>query len=295
MDTTTSSVGQASSSSQQACLPAVGDVLAIVRTPRDSAAYVASRLAARDDGSVTGCAMTPAFLGARASRGEATVMALLESPPTVQRHDDLRTGGDGDAFIRLAASAGARQPQWTVLGQDPEHDLARLSAWHDLIVVQRPSDEGARPLDGLKALLLATHRPCLVLPVTCAPCGVFDRAVLAWDGSDPAARAIRSALPLIVAAREVVLLDGTRHDRKAEPVVFDPVAFLARHRVNVIHRRMQATAAEAGAALLKKARQAKADLLVMGAYGHSPLREQLFGGATQYVLTHATLATWLAH
>jgi nucleotide-binding universal stress UspA family protein len=58
---------------------------------------------------------------------------------------------------------------------------------------------------------------------------------------------------------------------------------------------VQATAAEAGAALLKKARQAKADLLVMGAYGHSPLREQLLGGATQYVLMHATLATWLAH
>jgi nucleotide-binding universal stress UspA family protein len=292
MDTTTTPAANAASA-MQTCLSALGDVLAIVDSPRSSAAYVASRLAARDGGSVTGCSLAPAFLGGRAFRIEASVIALLETPPPVQRHDDLRRGHDGDEFLRLATTAGVLQPQWAVIGNDAAHDLGKLSAWHDLIVVQRPADPLADPLDGLKQLLTDTGLPCLVLPTQCAPSGVFDRVMLAWDGSPQATRAIRAALPLIVAAHEVVLLDGQRPHDSADDPAFDPMTFLARHGVRATHRRLQTTPSDAGAAILKKAHQFKADLLVMGAFGHSPLREQLFGGATRYILTHGDLVTWL--
>src|SRR5512142_1711854 len=145
------------------CLPAVGDVLAIVASPRDSAAYVASRLAAREGGSVTGCAVSPAFLGGRSYRNAPTVIALLETPPAIQRHEDLRSGGDGNAFVQLATLAGAHDPKWAVSGNDAGHTLAALAAWHDLIVVQRPPDARADPVDGLKCLLMDTGLPCLVL------------------------------------------------------------------------------------------------------------------------------------
>jgi len=295
MNTTTSS-HHATSQPAPTCLPAVGDVLAIVAAPRDGAAYVASRLAARDGGSVTGCAVSPAFLGGRGFRSDATVAALLETAPLAQRKEDLRVGGDGDAFIRLAISAGAHGPQWAVMGNDTGHTLAALSAWHDLIVVQRPGDPHADPLDGLGALLMGTGLPCLVLPAICAPCGIFDRVVLAWEGSRPAARAIRAALPLVAAAQDVLLLDGCPpRVEAADAPGFDPMAFLARHGIEAIRRRVHASPAEAGGAILRKSRQFKADLLVMGAYGHTPLREKLFGGATRHVLTHGDIAILLHH
>lgn len=280
----------------QTCLPAVGDVLAIIGAPRDNAAYVGSRLAAREGGSVTGCALSPAFLGGRPFRNDASVIALLETPAPRRRQEDLARDGEGAEFVRLAATAGARQPQWAVIGNDVGPRLMDLSAWHDLIVVQRPADTHAHPLDGLEQLLMGTGLPCLILPPVCAPCGVFERVVLAWDGSRPAARAIRTALPLVMAARDVLLLDGTRPTAHATGVPrFDPRAFLTRHGVEITHRRMQASSAEAGAVLLKKARAFKADLLVMGAYGHTPLRERLFGGATRHVLMHGAVATLLYH
>lgn len=278
------------------CLPAVGDVLAMVASPRDSAAYVASRLAARDGGSVTGCATPPAFLGGRLFRNDASVVALLETSPSIQRHDDLQSGGDGDAFVRLATAAGAHAPQWAVMGNDAGHTLKLLSAWHDLIVVQRPADAQSDPVDGLRFLLMETGLPCLVLPEACAPCGVFDRVVLAWDGSRPSARAIRAALPLIVAAHEVLLVDGrAAHEEGAAAPTFDPMAYLARHGVDAARRRMNPSPDDAGVAIMKKAHQFKADLLVMGAYGHTPLRERVFGGATRHILAHGKIATWLYH
>ncbi|NID14605.1 universal stress protein [Luteibacter yeojuensis] len=297
MNTTTPSPSPSTASPQApTCLPAVGDVLAIVAGPRDGAAYVASRLAGREGGSVTGCATSPAFLGGRAFRADATVAALLEVAPSAQRREDLHIGGAGDAFVRLAISAGARGPQWAVMGNDTAHTLAMLSAWHDLIVVQRPTDPHADPLDGLGILLMGTGLPCLVLPAICAPSGVFDRVVLAWDGSRPAIRAIRAALPLVAAAQDVLLLDGCApRDGNADAPGFEPMAFLARQGIEATRRRVHASPAEAGATILKKAHQFKADLLVMGAYGHTPLREKLFGGATRHVLTHGDIATLLYH
>lgn len=295
MNTTTPSRDTASPVTQTS-LPAVGDVLAIVGAPRESAAYVASRLAARDGGSVTGCAVPPAFLGGRGYRNAPSIITLLETSPSVQRREDLQSGGDGDAFIRMATSAGVQNPQWAVMGNDAGHTLRKLSAWHDLIVVQRPADAHDDPLDGLRYLLMDTGLPCLVLPAVSAPCGVFDRVILAWDGSRPAARAIRAALPLIAAAHDVLLLDGqTAHAGAADAPMFDPMSFLARHGVEATRRRVQTSPDEAGAALLKKAQQFKADLLVMGAYGHTPLRERVFGGATRHILAHGKLATWLYH
>lgn len=284
-----------STPAMQTSLPAVGDVLAIVGSPRDAASYVSSRLAARTNGSVTGCSMSAAFLGHAAPK-EPTVMALLDQPPAARRRDDLASGGDGDQFMHLARTAGVHDPQWAVIENDAAGRLASLSAWHDLVVVQRPADLAANPLDGLNHLLLGTGLPCLVLPEICAPCGVFDNVMLAWDGSVPSTRAIRAALPLVVAAQRVCVLDGAEPHAVTDGVPgFDPMAFLARHGVEVTHKRLHATPSSAGAAILDRARRFKAELLVMGAYGHTPLRERLLGGATRHVLTHGTIATLLCH
>lgn len=295
MDTPPTQASGTGSAPMETCLPEIGDVLIIVSSGSDAATLVGTRLAARDGGSVTGCAVSPAFLGGRAFQAEASVVALLEPSPHTQRHDDLRSSGIGTDFIQRAMAAGARQPQWAVIGSDPVRDLAVLSAWHDLVIVQRPGDVLANPVTGLEHLLKDTGLPCLILPPVCAPSSVFERVVLAWDGSRPATRAVRAALPLVAAAREVMLLDGSHADVSAPEPTFDPVAFLARRGVEASHHRLHTSPGDAGATILAKAHHLKADILVMGAYGHTPLRERIFGGATHHVLVHGHLATLLYH
>jgi nucleotide-binding universal stress UspA family protein len=295
MDTSPAQASEHGAAPMQTCLPTVGDVLIIVGSPGDASTLVGTRLAARAGNSVTGCAVPPAFLGGRAFQVEASVVALLEPSPSAQRHDGLRSSGEGTEFIRRAVAAGAHQPQWAVVGNNPGRDLSVLGAWHDLVVVQRPGDTLADPVAGLEQLLRNTGLPCLILPTVCAPGSVFERVVLAWDGSQPATRAIRVALPLVAAAREVILLNGSDPSAAIVEPAFDPVKFLARHGVEASRHRLHTSPGDAGATILAKAHHFKADLLVMGAYGHTPLRERIFGGATRHVLVHGHLPALLYH
>lgn len=275
-------------------LLAVGDILAIVGSPRDAASFVACRLAARGRGSVTGVALSSAFMGAREPAHDATIFSLLDEPPLAAHARDLEPGGEGDVFLQLARTAGAEAPRWTVAEDNAGHRLASLAAWHDLVVVQRPTDPHLKPADGL-ARLAQLGIPCLVLPTVCAPCGVFDRVVVAWDGSRPATRALRAALPLLSAAQDVLLLNGGHEPAPHDLPQFDPMAFLTSRRIEVTRGRLSAAPAVAGQAILDRCRRFKADLLVMGAFGHTPLRERVLGGATRHVLEHGSIATFLYH
>ncbi|MEX1826147.1 universal stress protein [Luteibacter sp. CQ10] len=282
-----------SSPTMQTCLPAIGDVIVIVGSQRDAASYVGQRLAARAQGAVTGCALPPAFLRGTRNLQEPTVPP--PGPAAVIDHSrDMAPGGDGDSFVRMARMTGAHHSSWAALEIDVAHGLRSLATWHDLVVVQKPAD-GGTSLDGFDELLLGMGIPCLVLPTVCAPNAVFDRVVIGWDGSDAATRAIRAGLPLLAAAKDVLLLDGATRKRRNSLPVFDPTAFLARHGIEVTRKRVDTTASAAGAVLLDRSRRFKADLLVMGAYGHSRLRERLLGGATRHVLTHGAIAVLLHH
>lgn len=288
--------GEPTATALQSCLPAVGDVLVIVGSPRDAASYVGQRLAARAQGSVTGCALPPGFFGGAHIAHEPTVMALLSAPATdVDHQHDMAPGGDGDAFVRMARTTGARDARWTAIQADVTNGLRQLATWHDLIVVQKRTVDAPDALDGFDDLLLGTGIPTLVLPPVCAPSGAFDRVTIGWDGSGAATRAIRCALPLLAAAHDVLLLDGAPHRPHGTLPAFEPLPFLLRHGIEVTRRRIDATPSGAGAALLEKSRRFKADLVVMGAYGHSRLRERVLGGATRHVLEHAPVALFLHH
>lgn len=292
MSTTTVSAMDGAASAAQAGMPAVGDVLVISAPGCKAAALVGSRLAARGRGGVTGCAMPHDFLHGRTRGPEPTVMALLATPPGQQREEDLSEGHTGDAFCKEARRMGVGDAQWAVLGSDYLGGFKRLCSWHDLVVVQRPADEDANPIAGFDALMMGSGLPVLVLPTPCAPGATHECIALAWDGSPPATRALRAALPFAIAARQVCLLDGSpAHPHQP---AFDPVAFLGRYGVTVVHKHV-ATGPLDGTQLLSRAHRIHADLLVMGAYGHSPLRERVFGGTTRSVLASARIAVLLHH
>lgn len=272
---------------------AVGDVLIVLDARSPAAVPVGSRLAAAGGGSVTGCTLPQRLRRGRWRDAEPTVLALLQRVPGRQRGRDAGGRHAGDLFMREALKAGAYAPQWAALDADDGAGFRQLCSWHDLIIVQRMAGADARPLQGLDELLRQAARPVLVLPASCSPTMSFDRVVIAYDGSSPATSALRSALPLAAAARHVHLLDGSA--AKAGMLAFDPLRFLERHGVVVSPHRLAGHIH--GAQLLSQVGGLQANLLVMGAYGHSPLRERLLGGITRHVLAarQLAMAVWVQH
>lgn len=114
-----------------------------------------------------------------------------------------------------------------------------------------------------------------------------------WSGAPQAVRALAAALPFLEKANAVSLITAGDAAAAGGPSAVD---YLAWHGVSAQHRKLGAgSARQVGRLLLDAARDCGADLLVMGAYGHAPWREQLFGGATRAALARMPLPLLLAH
>lgn len=178
-----------------------------------------------------------------------------------------------------------------VKGTEPD-EVLRRGRLTDLIVLARSGWEGDGGLSAtFDSALFDSGRPVLLLPQ--APVAGLGRQVaVAWDGSREAARAVSAALPFLETAESVVVLTARESDNHAEPSQL--VGYLAAHGVEA---KTWAFKPEGGIgdALLAEAGKAKADLLVLGAYGHSRLRELVLGGATRSVLGNAAIPVLMSH
>src|SRR5690606_4771898 len=119
-----------------------------------------------------------------------------------------------------------------------------------------------------------------------AKAGAFDRIMLAWNDSPEAMRAARAALPLLTAAGRVniVVVDPPRHGADRSDPGGRLAQFLARHGVQAEVTILARTMPRVADVLERQAADSDADLIVMGAYGHSRLRESILGGATRDML-----------
>jgi nucleotide-binding universal stress UspA family protein len=173
-------------------------------------------------------------------------------------------------------------------------DHARL---RDLSVFPiKAEDESQRSL--VEALIFESGRPVLLLPeaATRQLSSSFDRAAVAWDHSRPATRAVADALPMLRAAKHVhvVTVVDEKHLHKPGSGA-ELCRHLAGHGVEVTFDKIQAKGRAIGDVLEAFAVERSIDLVVMGAYGHSKLREFILGGATKRVLTHPFTWTLLSH
>jgi nucleotide-binding universal stress UspA family protein len=181
---------------------------------------------------------------------------------------------------------------------DEVGEALMLHARHASLAIVGPPARAPRPgtpLSVSEAIIFASGRPALRLPVDWPPDRLARRIVVGWNGSREATRAIADALPFLVQAASVHLVvvpeAKIRGVLGAEPGM-DISRHLARHGVPVVLEQREGS--EAGAVLLERARTLEADLLVMGAYSHSKLSEFIFGGATQAVLSAAELPLLLS-
>jgi len=186
------------------------------------------------------------------------------------------------------ASAGFR----TVIGRGPD-EVSRAARVRDLVAMIRVPDD----LDidwrlTLEAALMEGGRPILLLPME--PSSFGKAVAIAWNGSAEAARAASGALPFLAQAERVLLLEGVK-ERPIEPSLDDLAEWLGHHGIKGETKRVRLKGWPVGAGLVDEAAAAGADLVVMGGYGHSRVRENIFGGATRGVLNAAKLPVLIAH
>ncbi len=149
----------------------------------------------------------------------------------------------------------------------------------------------------VEGALFASTRPLLLVPEGHAPTLAPRRIMIAWDSGFEASRAVREALELLVQAEEViaVLVDPEESPMgHGEEPGADLATYLARHGANVRVDRLPKSGRSLAEVLRQHAGDCAADLMVMGAYGHSRLRERIFGGVTQSFLDEPSLPVFLA-
>ena len=170
----------------------------------------------------------------------------------------------------------------------PDDRVAQLARLADLTVVPRPDGEQElSSSEALHAVLFDSGRPVLIAP-SAPPASLGQRICLAWSGTAESASAVWFAIPWLQRAAEVTILSSREYQRRGPPAA-DLTAYLALHGVNAAHAEFGPIEREVGAGMLAAARAAGADLLVMGAYSSSRLRQLILGGVTRHVLEHADL------
>ncbi|NRP75694.1 Stress response protein NhaX [Ensifer psoraleae] len=166
---------------------------------------------------------------------------------------------------------------------------------HDLTIVDAESESLALDRGLIEALLMESGRPLLVVPATQ---DVFraKRIIVAWDGSGRAARAAADALPFLRAAEavEVVAVTGEKN-LPTTPTCSDAALHLSRHGVHVKGQTLPVLNGDVAETLRKHATLIHADLIVMGGYVHSRLRELVFGGVTQSLLKQSPVPLFMAY
>src|SRR3954447_17745905 len=162
---------------------------------------------------------------------------------------------------------------------------ARLA---DLTVVRHPNTpEEVSSSDVLHAVLFDSGRPLLIAPRV-APTTVGRRICLGWNGSAESAAAVEAAMPWLQRAEAVRILWAEEYQRRG-PQAHELQTYLAMHGVQADLKMFKPIDNIVGAGLLAAAQEFNCDLLAMGAYAHSRLRQQILGGVTRHVLEYATL------
>ena len=266
------------------------DILLPLKPGRDESAAmaIAARLGRQHGARVRGLCLTPlpslqpedcyAF-GASAIH---QVMEHVEADVATHRSEVERP-------FRAAMSDAGCEHSWSAT---PPGELAAQTVLRarvaDLVVLSRPWSKDGTDLPFAECMIRLSGAPCLLAPLGADVPDSFDHVVVAWNGSRQAKRALDDALPFLEAAKRVTLLYAGHVDSAHEPYA-DLVEHLAGKG---IHPTLALAAkGEHGPAhpLLDWCAEHQADLLVMGAFGHTPRAERWLGGTTWTVLTTARL------
>lgn len=217
------------------------------------------------------------------------------------RRAEADAAAAGAAFDAIARREGLGSVEVRRLNGDPVLGLATSARYADLLVLGQADAEtvdGPEQRDFPDHALLAAGRPTLMIPYA----GTFpvfgEHAVVAWSATRESTRAVTDALPLLKRAKRVTVIVGDANPgyggHGAAPGS-DIALYLARHGVKVEVSLERTAGLDVGSLLLSRISDLGADLLVMGAYGHSRLRELVMGGVTRTILKEMTVPVLMSH
>lgn len=203
-------------------------------------------------------------------------------------------------FEGIAKKLGVASYEARDVDDEAGGGISLQARYSDLVVIgQTDLEEPSSTTlpDFPEFVVMNSGRPVLIVPYAGSYDTVCKRALIAWDASTSATRAVTGALPLLKRADNVdvvVFNADSRGDAHGEQPGADIGLYLARHgvKINVVR---QKTDIDVGNALLSIATDLSSDMIVMGGYGHSRFREILLGGVTRTVLESMTVPVLMSH
>lgn len=195
-------------------------------------------------------------------------------------------------FDRITAELGVASSESHLSATEGDAALSAQALFADLVIVGQGT---AHHLP--EKVMLQSGRPVLVVPHSGSFPTLGERPVIAWDGGQSAMRAVTAALPMLRKAKMTIVVsfnERMRGGARSEESCAAIALYLARHGVDcdVVCRH---SASDDGSAILSFVSEVNADLLVMGGYGHSRLREMVLRSATRAVLDNTKVPVLMAH
>ena len=201
-------------------------------------------------------------------------------------------------FKQAVKATGVEKVEWRKSRRDAVDSVPVHGRYADVLVIGQPNEtdgSGVEP-DFAERLLLAAGRPALVIPYAGEFPAVGTRVLVAWNASREATRALTDAIPILREAKQVdVIAFNPKDAPHGEVPGADIGLYLARHGIKVSVSQQTADDVDVGNQLLSRAADLDSDLIVMGAYGHSRMKELILGGATRTVLNSMTVPLLMSH
>lgn len=192
--------------------------------------------------------------------------------------------------------AGQLSAAWREMSADVPNAVLEAARYNDAVILKRSRNPLQMALSDLGRIVMGSGRPILIFPEDRLPRPV-RRVAVAWKNTAEAARAVSAAIPIMAKAREIVLIAASEGSglKETEKSLSACAAFLRWHGLDPRIRCMESDAEDAKSLVFAEAAGAGADLVVMGAYGHSRMQELVFGGFSRRVLSESNLPVMLVH
>ncbi|HTZ35632.1 MAG TPA: universal stress protein [Stellaceae bacterium] len=259
-----------------------------------AAAYVLGAVAARPAPPLPLGAAMPADGGWFDERMVPPAAAREPEPPPAISHAE-----QSEALFRETLQSQAVAGDWHLVDGPDTDAVAALAKTVDLVVLGQYARD-AHNATGLRPdeVAMQCGRPLLIVPYVGDYASVGRNALVAWDGTREATRALNDALPLLdrdATATVMTIAEDEAQMHRAQLRLQQIVAHLQRHGVAARAEETVRGDMAVSDLLLSRAADLGADLLVAGAYHHSPLREALLGGVSRDLLAHMTLPVLMSH
>jgi nucleotide-binding universal stress UspA family protein len=256
---------------------------------------IALAMGQRFDAHVIGLHVRQAFQAPAFTDAGPAMDSLYKTYETVVNADEAIA----TAAFREAVGSKGVSSEWRVADGYVDEVVRAEARTADLVIVGQAETDSlptATPADLAEDVAMAGECPVLIVPYIGVAKPPGTTVMLCWNASREAKRAASGALPLLKTADKVIaLIIDPKHGTGSEEPGVDVASWLARHGVKVTVQRDTAADSDVGGVILSRAADHDVDLIVMGIYGHSRMRELVLGGASRTLLASMTAPLLVAH